>query len=107
MSWKIWRSSELSPLRIVTIYLVASGLWIVATGGALDALVGDQGPDVAYHAINSWVFAGLTALLLYQLCTRMTARLRRQIEECRQANRELHRLSRTVEQAISTMGNGF
>lgn len=107
MSWKILRSSELSPLRIVAIYLVVSWLWIVATSGILDALAGDQGPDIGYHAINSWAFVGLTAFLLHQLCTRMTARLRRQIEECRRANRELQKLSRTVEQVISTTGNGF
>lgn len=104
---KILRSCELSPLGIVVIYLVVSWLWIIATSGMLDALAGDQVPAMAYHAINSWAFVGLTAFLLHQLCTRMTARLRRQIEECQQANRELHKLSRTVEQVISTTGYGF
>ncbi len=107
MSWKILRSSELSPLRIVAIYLVVSWLWIVATSGVLDALAGDQVPGVTYHAMNSWAFVGLTAFLLHQLCTRMTARLRRQIEECRQANRELHKLVRTVEQAMTAAGHGY
>lgn len=107
MSWNIWRSCELSPLRIVAIYLVVSWLWIIATSGILDALAGDQGPAVAYHSINSWAFVGLSAVLLYLLCTHMTARLRRQIEECRLVNRELHNLGRTVERAITAAGNGF
>ena len=107
MSWKIWRSNELSPLRIVGIYLAVSWLWILSSDSFLHMMVGDRDLEATLQTGKSVLFVDVTALLFYFLSVRMVARLDQEIAERKRAEGELRKLTQAqlVQSAkLATLG---
>ena len=107
MSWKIWRSNELSPLRIVGIYLAVSWLWFLSSDSFLHMMVGDRDLEATLQTGKSVLFVDVTALLFYFLSVRMVARLDQGIAERKRAEGELRKLTQAqlVQSAkLATLG---
>ncbi|MBU1776428.1 MAG: PAS domain S-box protein, partial [Gammaproteobacteria bacterium] len=61
------RASHEEVLRIVLIYAVFAGLWIVLSDWALERLIADMAFLHVVQTLKGWLFVGITSLLLYYL----------------------------------------
>jgi len=65
-------SSSPDILKIVLIYAVFAGLWILLSDSAVNWLFGDATFIKAAQSLKGWLFVGVTSLLLYLLLKNMT-----------------------------------
>jgi len=79
------------PLRVVTVYVVVAGLWILLSAPLLGALVHEKPILVVFEIAKGWLFVLITALLLYWLIRRGAEALRRS-EQALKDSEEQHRL---------------
>jgi signal transduction histidine kinase len=88
------------PIQTALLYLVISALWILFSDRLLDAFVTDRSLLNSLQTLKGWVFAGLTAVILYLLS-------RRQMKHIEQKNAELeawaHRLEVRVEERTADL----
>ena len=90
----------LTPLRIVAIYLVVGGLWILFSDQLLAALVSDPATLTRLGTLKGWFYVLVTAGLLYALIRRADETLQRRIEE---RTRELSTLLAISHTVVSTL----
>ena len=73
-----------SPWRIVGLYVVVSGLWILFSDQLVELIVIDPAQHILFNSLKGGLFVAITALLLYVLIRRDTGALRDSEEQYRQ-----------------------
>lgn len=89
--------------RVVVIYGVFAGLWILFSDRAMEALFTDPAQIVRASMIKGWLFVAVTTVLLYGLMRQMVQRLqvshRREIDGEREKSRALDLLAAIADSA--------
>ncbi|HEX2952327.1 MAG TPA: PAS domain S-box protein [Armatimonadota bacterium] len=75
------------PLKIVLIYLVLGGLWILLSDRLLALFVTDPAAITRLQTIKGWLFVLVTAGLLYGIITYYLAVIRRAVATLRESER--------------------
>ncbi len=60
-----------AALRLVLIYAIFAGLWIVLSDKAVAWLLQDPGHILLASTLKGWLFVAVTSLLLYGLVRRL------------------------------------
>lgn len=69
------RSALWTPLRVMIVYAIVGGLWVLFSDRALALLVPDHAERDQLQTIKGWVFVLATSLLVYDLVRRGQRRL--------------------------------
>ncbi len=93
MKYQLTRKDRLIAVRIVTIYALASGLWIYLSDNLLAILIPDQKIFVMYSVYKGFLFIAATVYLLYHLIASY-------IQKSRQAEEALKRLNEDLETRV-------
>src|SRR5512136_1511770 len=76
-------------IKITAIYFAVGILWILFSDAALGLVVRDPSAMTKLSIAKGWCYVSLTALMLYVLVKRWTARITRDIAERKQAEQAL------------------
>ncbi len=79
------------PLKIVSVFALASGLWIYSSDSLLHTLVHEQGWATRLSIYKGWMYVLVSSCLLYALILGYMAKIRRSEADTRR-ERELNRL---------------
>lgn len=94
--------TEITPIKIVSLYAIIGGLWILFSDAILMSLVHDPEVIVRISVIKGWVFVAVTAILLYWLIYRYAYGQKKVEEELRITNEELLAINRIITTTITT-----
>lgn len=78
-----------APLRIVTVYVIFGGLWILFSDSLLGYLVTDPNLFIRISTIKGWLYVLVTGLLLLKLIEQDFSRIRNLNQELSTKNHEL------------------
>lgn len=93
----IWK---VTPLKIVTIYAVIGGLWILFSDRLLAALVKNPSLVTQISILKGWVYVAATAWMLYGLIKRNVSAIQRSQEITRQSEERLAGIIQTTPSGI-------
>ncbi len=82
-------SFQRPALTICLTYLIIGCLWILFSGLILDSLIGDKQMLNRLEVAKGWIFITVTAVMLYFLITRYTAKLIHKEQHLLSSNEEL------------------
>jgi light-regulated signal transduction histidine kinase (bacteriophytochrome) len=88
-------------LRIVGLYTLVGGLWILFSDRAAEAIVGSPSALTTVSTFKGWGYVVVTALLLYALIRRYTATLRAGEERYRSLSADLQIANQHLSQALA------
>jgi signal transduction histidine kinase len=71
---------KLTPLRIIAVYVIAGGLWILLSDELLAILIRDQTRLLHLEMLGNWLYILLTAVMLYLLIRRNLLTVHRSTE---------------------------
>jgi PAS domain S-box-containing protein len=76
-------------LRIVVIYALVGGVWIYASGSALEMFVRDASIRISLEILKGFGFVAVTSLLMYLLISRYVQQLEASRESLRETDEQL------------------
>jgi len=94
------------PVRVVTVYVAVSLLWILFSDAALGALVSDPGTLQLVATLKGWAFVAITALLIYTLLEADRRRLASLDAQRASAETRTSRILETVPDAVLFFSEG-
>lgn len=89
-----------TPVKIIVIYIIVSGVWIIVSDRLAVVLVKDPQLFTLVQTFKGWGFVLVTAWLLYGLIQRYTATLQQAQEALRDREAWYRRLITTAEEGI-------
>ena len=96
-----------AALRIVVIYALFAGLWILLSDTAVAWLFADPGQITLVSTIKGWLFVAVTSLLLYGLIRRYAGQIvaasRREVAALKEQSRTFELLSAIVDNSTDAI----
>ena len=90
-----------STKRIVFLYVLFGGLWILFSDSLLGLLVNDPGLMTRIAVVKGWIFIALTAILLRFLVRNRLLELEAANRICRISEEEIRRLNAELEERVA------
>lgn len=93
---------KLTPSRIIIIYMVVGGLWMLLSEEILMPVVGDPATFARLEILIDWLYVVATAWMLYALIKRNTLATQKATEALRQSEEWFRQLAEHVQKAFWT-----
>ena len=92
-----WRPT---PLRIIVIYVIVGGLWMLLSDEVLRAAVSDPMIRGRLEMLTDWLYVVATAWMLYALIQRNVAATQEALEALQQSEEQFRQLAEHVQEAF-------
>jgi PAS domain S-box-containing protein len=91
---------KLTPLRIIIIYMVVGGLWMLLSEEILMAVINDPTTFARLEILIDWLYVVATAWMLYELIRRNIAATQEATEALRESEEQFRQLAEHVQEAF-------
>ena len=93
--------------KLVATYAVFSGLWILLSDKAVEALVADPATILLISIGKGWLFVGITSLLLFVLAHRLFRDIQAYSQNAREARTESQRTHQLLESIVESSSDAI
>jgi PAS domain S-box-containing protein len=91
---------KLTPLRIIIIYMVVGGLWMLLSEEILMAVINDPTAFARLEILMDWLYVVATAWMLYELIRRDIEATRAATEALQESEEQFRQLAEHVQEAF-------
>ncbi|MFL7791687.1 MAG: PAS domain-containing protein [Anaerolineae bacterium] len=91
---------KLTPLRIIIVYMVVGGLWMLLSEEILIALISDPTTFARLEILIDWLYVATTAWMLYGLIRRNIAATQEATEALQESEEQFRQLAEHVQEAF-------
>jgi PAS domain S-box-containing protein len=91
---------KLTPLRIIIIYIIVGGLWMLLSEEILMTAIGDPATFAHFEILIDWLYVVATAWMLYELIRRNVAATQKATEALRESEEQFRQLAEHVQEAF-------
>jgi PAS domain S-box-containing protein len=91
---------KLTPSRIIIVYIIVGGLWMLLSEEILIAIIGNQTTFARIEILVNWLYVVATAWMLYALIRRNVAATREATEARRESEEQFRQLAEHVQEAF-------